>query len=175
MTDMYTLQDPTKQYPQPKFKRQTQKAPGLAKKMIPKPDSGELTYRGFGRLTGRKALVTGGDSGIGRAAAVAFARDGADVAINYLPAEEPDAREVIALVKQAGRKAVAVPGDLRDEAFCQKLISRAAQELGGLDVLVNHAGKQHATEPIEDLTTEQFDATYKTNVYAMFWLSKGAL
>lgn len=169
------MTNPVTAYPKPPFQRQTQDWPGLQSKMVPRPDCGEQSYRGSGRMTGRKALVTGGDSGIGRAAAIAFAREGADVAINYLPAEEPDAREVIALVKEAGRKAIAVPGDLRDEAFCRKLITRATEELGGLDVLVNNAGRQHAIERIEDLTTEQFDATYKTNVYAMFWLSKGAL
>src|SRR4051795_2651884 len=131
MADMYTLQDPTKQYPQPKFRRQTQNAPGLAKKMVPKPDHGEVTYRGFGRLPGRKALVTGGDSGIGRAAAIAFAREGADVAINYLPSEEADAKEVIELIEQAGRKAVAIPGDLKDERFCARLVKEAHKRLGG--------------------------------------------
>jgi NAD(P)-dependent dehydrogenase (short-subunit alcohol dehydrogenase family) len=167
--------NPVTAYPKPPFARQKQDWPGLQSKMVPRPDCGEQSYRGSGRMTGRKALVTGGDSGIGRAAAIAFAREGADVAINYLPAEEPDAREVVALIKDAGRKAVAVPGDLRDEEFCRKLIGRATEELGGLDVLVNNAGRQQAIERIEDLTTEQFDATYRTNVYAMFWLSKGAL
>jgi hypothetical protein len=143
--------------------------------MTPRPDCGEQSYRGTGRLLGRKALITGGDSGIGRAAAIAFAREGADVAIGYLPAEEPDAREVVALIKAAGRKAVTVPGDIRDEKTCHRLIARAVSELGGLDILVNNAGKQHAVERIEDLTTEQFDATYKTNIYALFWLSKAAL
>ncbi len=124
---------------------------------------------------GRKALVTGGDSGIGRAAAIAFAREGADVAICYLPAEEPDAQEVIAIIRQAGRKAVALPGDIRDEKFCQKLISDAVAGLGGLDILVNNAAKQVSQDSILDITTEQFDATFKTNVYAMFWITKAAI
>jgi NAD(P)-dependent dehydrogenase (short-subunit alcohol dehydrogenase family) len=162
-------------YPKPPFPRQSQDWPGLQSKMTPRPDCGEQSYRGSGRLLGRKALITGGDSGIGRAAAIAFAREGADVAIGYLPAEEPDAREVVALIKGAGRKAVTVPGDIRDEGTCRQLVARAVSELGGLDILVNNAGKQHAVERIEDLTTEQFDATYKTNVYALFWLSKAAL
>ncbi len=169
------LPNPVTAHPKPPFPRQTQDWPGLQSKMTPRPDCGERSYRGTGRLVGRKALVTGGDSGIGRAAAIAFAREGADVAINYLPAEEPDAREVVALIKESGRKAVAVPGDLRDEGFCRQLVAQAARELGGLDILVSNAGKQHAVERIEDLTTEQFDATYKTNVYAMFWLCKAAM
>src|SRR4051812_22263870 len=139
-TGAASLTNPVTAYPKPPFARQTQEWPGLQSKIVPRPDCGEQSYRGRGRMAGRKGLVTGGDSGIGRAAAIAFAREGADVAINYLPAEEPDAREVIALVKDAGRKAIAVPGDLRDEAFCRKLIGRAAEELGGLDVLVNNAG-----------------------------------
>ena len=167
--------DPTSSHPKPPFPRQSQDWPGLQSKMTPRPDCGEQSYRGTGRLLGRKAMITGGDSGIGRAAAIAFAREGADVAIGYLPAEESDAREVVALIKAAGRKAVTIPGDIRDEATCGHLVSRAVGELGGLDILVNNAGKQHAVERIEDLTTEQFDATYKTNIYALFWLSKAAL
>ena len=176
MTDQYTLQDPATQYPGPEFEKQQQPAPGLAEAMTdPKPDHGERTYRGTGRLTGRKAIVTGADSGIGRAVAIAFAREGADVVLSYLPAEEADAKEVVALVEEAGRKAVAVPGDLRDEQTCTALVAKAVEELGGLDILVNNAGKQQAVEDIADLTTEQFDATFRTNVYATFWLSKAAL
>jgi NAD(P)-dependent dehydrogenase (short-subunit alcohol dehydrogenase family) len=162
-------------YPKPPFPYQPQKPPGLASKMKPRPDHGETSYRGAGRLTGRKALVTGGDSGIGRAAAIAFAREGADVAINYLPAEEPDAAEVIQLIEAEGRKAVAIPGDIRTENFCKKLVARAVQELGGLDILVNNAGQQQASDSILDITTEQFDSTFKTNVYALFWITKAAV
>jgi hypothetical protein len=143
--------------------------------MIPPPDHGEESYKGSGRLAGRKALITGGDSGIGRASAIAFAREGADVAIGYLPAEESDAREVIELIRAADRKAVALPGDIRDEAFCRKLVADAVAGLGGLDILVNNAGKQVYQPNIAELTTEQFDATFKTNVYAMFWITKAAL
>ena len=169
------LRDPRTAYPRPPFKRQPQEAPGLASKMDPRPDHGEQSYKGSGKLTGRRALITGGDSGIGRAAAIAFAREGADVAINYLPVEESDAREVVDLIKAAGRKAVAIPGDLRDESFCQKLVADAAGQLGGLDILVNNAGKQVSQPSILDITTEQFDSTFKVNVYAMFWLTKAAL
>ena len=168
-------QDPTTQYPQPPFDKQPQPAPGLASEMTPRPDHGEESYQGLGRLKGRKALITGGDSGIGRAAAIAFAREGADVAINYLPAEESDAREVIKLIEDAGRKAVALPGDITDEAFCQQLVKDAVSKLGGLDILVNNAGKQTAQESIADITTEQFDLTFKTNVYALFWITKAAM
>ena len=175
-TDQYTMQDPTKQYPAPPFEKQTQPAPGLDEKMTgPKPDHGETSYRGSGRLTGRKAIVTGADSGIGRAVAIAFAREGADVVLSYLPSEEPDAQEVVQLIQDAGRKAVTVPGDLRDESYCEQLVSRAVQELGGLDIVVNNAGKQTSVESIADLTTEQFDATFKTNVYALFWVCKAAV
>lgn len=169
------LEDPTSKYPRPPFKGQFQPWPGLAGKMDPKPDHGETSYKGSGRLTGRKALITGGDSGMGRAAAIAFAREGADVAINYLPAEEADAREVVALIKAAGRKAVAIPGDLREESFCKKLVADAVSGLGGLDILVSNAGRQQVHESILDLSTEQFDWTMKTNIYAPFWIIKAAL
>src|ERR1700733_4738141 len=175
MSDLYTLQDPTKQYPRPKFKRQTQAVPGLDKKMTPKADHGETSYRGSGRLPSRKALVTGGDSGIGRAAAIAFAREGADVAINYLPDEESDAREVIALMEAAGRVGLALPGDLRSEAFCQQLVADALRGLGGLDIIVNNAGRQQSRESILDISSEDFDATIKTNIYAPFWIIKAVL
>ena len=162
-------------FPKPPFPKQEQPWPGLAGKMEPRPDHGEQTYKGSGRLAGRKALVTGGDSGIGRAAAIAFAREGADVAINYLPAEEPDAKEVVEIIKAAGRKAVAVPGDIKDEAFCRQMVERVVKDLGGLDILVNNAGRQIAHESILDITTENFDETFKTNVYAMFWITKAAI
>jgi NAD(P)-dependent dehydrogenase (short-subunit alcohol dehydrogenase family) len=170
-----TKQDPTTQYPRPPFPPQVQEPPGLAIRMNPPPDHGERSYYGSGRLVGRKALVTGGDSGIGRAAAIAFAREGADVAINYLPVEEPDATEVFELIKAEGRKAIVLPGDIRDEAFCRQLVADAVRGLGGLDILVNNAARQTAVPAIADLTTEQFDATFKTNVYAMFWITKAAL
>ena len=175
MNDLYTLQDPTKQYPQPKFRRQSQAVPGLDKKMTPKADHGETSYRGSGRLPNRKALVTGGDSGIGRAAAIAFAREGADVAINYLPSEEADAQEVIALIEKEGRRAIALPGDLKDEKFCMKLVKEAHKKLGGLDILACVAGRQHAVEKIADVTTKQMEETYRVNVFALFWMCKAAL
>ena len=174
-TDLYTMQDPTKQYPQPKFPHQPQTAPGLEGEMTPKPDHGETSYKGSGRLPARKALVTGGDSGIGKAVAIAFAREGADVAINYLPSEEKDAQETIKLIEAAGRKAVAIPGDLKDEQFNYKLVAEAHEKLGGLDVLALVAGKQHATEKIADVSTEQLEQTYRTNVFSLFWTCKAAL
>jgi len=169
------LQDPTSKYAKPPFKSQEQPWPGLVGKMDPRPDHGEKSYKGSGRLLGRKALITGGDSGMGRAAAIAYAREGADVAINYFPTEQPDADEVIALIKEAGRKAVALPGDLRQESFCTKLVADAVRELGGLDILVNNAGRQQARESIMDMSSEDFDATMKTNIYAPFWIIKAAL
>ncbi|GAB3027743.1 SDR family oxidoreductase [Spirosoma pulveris] len=169
------LENPTTKYPKPPFKEQPQPWPGLAGKMDPKPDHGETSYKGSGRLAGRKALITGGDSGMGRAAAIAYAREGADVAINYLPAEEPDAREVIALIKAEGRKAIAIPGDLRDEAFCQRLVAEAVRGLGGLDIVVSNAARQQTHASILDISTEQFDWTMKTNIYAPFWIIKAAL
>jgi NAD(P)-dependent dehydrogenase (short-subunit alcohol dehydrogenase family) len=169
------LEDPATKYPKPPFKPQSQPWPGLSGKMDPVPDNGEKSYKGSGRLMGRKALITGGDSGMGRAAAIAYAREGADVAINYLPAEEPDAQEVIKLIKAEGRKAVAIPGDLRDESFCKTLVAEAVRQLGGLDILVNNAARQQANQSILDITTEQFDWTMKTNIYAPFWTIKAAL
>jgi NAD(P)-dependent dehydrogenase (short-subunit alcohol dehydrogenase family) len=169
------LTDPRSKFPKPPFKSQSQPWPGLASKMDPKPDHGETSYKGSGRLQGRKALITGGDSGMGRAAAIAYAREGADVAINYLPAEEPDAKEVIALIKAEGRKAVAIPGDLREEAFCKRLVEEAVRGLGGLDIVVNNAARQQAHPSILDISTEEFDWTMKTNIYAPFWIIKAAL
>lgn len=169
------LQDPTAQYPRPPFKKQKQPWPGLAGKMEPRPDHGETSYRGCGRLAGRKALVTGGDSGLGRAAAIAYAREGADVAINYLPAEEPDAREVLELIKAEGRVGLGLPGDLREEAFCRKLVEEAVKGLGGLDILVCNAARQQSRPSILDISTDEFDWTMKTNIYAPFWIIKAAL
>lgn len=168
-------QDPRTQYPQPPFDKQPQSAPGINSEMTPKPDCGEETYTGTGRLTGRKALITGSDSGIGRAAAIAFAREGADVALSYLPSEEKDAQDVVALIEKEGRKAVAIPGDITDEAFCLSLVETAVQGLGGLDILVNNAGKQNTKPNILDITTEHFDLTLKTNLYALFWITKAAV
>jgi NAD(P)-dependent dehydrogenase (short-subunit alcohol dehydrogenase family) len=169
------LQDPKTKYPQPPFKEQEQPWPGLAGKMEPRPDHGEESYEGSGRLAGRKALITGGDSGMGRAAAIAFAREGADVAINYFPSEEPDAKEVIDLIEAEGRKAVALPGDLRGESFCKNLVADAVKQLGGLDILVSNAARQQQCQSILDLSSEDFDATIKTNIYAPFWIIKAAV
>jgi NAD(P)-dependent dehydrogenase (short-subunit alcohol dehydrogenase family) len=143
--------------------------------MQPRPDHGESSYRGSGRLAGRKALITGGDSGMGRAAAIAFAREGADVALSYFPDEESDAQEVAKYIRDAGRKAVLVPGDIRSEAVCIGIVARAIDGLGGLDILVSNAGRQQAHESILDISTEQFDWTMKTNIYAPFWIIKAAL
>jgi NAD(P)-dependent dehydrogenase (short-subunit alcohol dehydrogenase family) len=167
--------NPIRKYPQPPFAAQRQRWPGLVSKMRPRPDHGEKTYRGSGRLQGRKALITGGDSGMGRAAAIALAREGADVAINYHPLEQSDADEVIALIRAAGRKALAIPGDIRKEGFCKTLVARTLKGLGGLDILVSNAGRQQAQKSILDISTQDFDATMKTNIYAPFWIIKAAL
>ncbi|HEY2213329.1 MAG TPA: SDR family oxidoreductase [Bradyrhizobium sp.] len=169
------LQNPVEKFPKPPFKKQSQPWPGLASEMDPRPDHGEQSYRGSGRLAGRKALITGGDSGMGRAAAIAYAREGADVAINYFPSEEQDARQVIDLIKAEGRTAVAIPGDLRDEAFCRRLVEDAVKGLGGLDILVNNAARQQTRASILDVSNDDFDATMKTNIYAPFWIIKAAL
>jgi NAD(P)-dependent dehydrogenase (short-subunit alcohol dehydrogenase family) len=169
------VEDPTTKYPRPPYKFVKQPWPGLASKMEPPPDHGEKSYKGSGRLKGRKALITGGDSGMGRAAAIAYAREGADVAINYYPSEEPDAKEVVALIRAEGRKAIAIPGDLRDAAFCRKLVMQAIDGLGGLDILVSNAGRQTALEQITDYTDEEFDAIIKTNIYAPYYIIKTAV
>lgn len=173
--DFAGMEDPRTKYPAPPFDQQDQPWPGLAGKMNPKPDHGETSYRGSGRLAGRKALITGGDSGMGRAAAIAYAREGADVAINYLEAEEPDAREVMQLIKEAGRSGAAIPGDLREAAFCRRLVKEAVEKLGGLDIVVCNAARQQSKPSILDITDEDFDATMKTNIYAPFWIIKAAL
>ena len=174
--DQYGQQDPTSQHEQPDTEGEQLQHPGTTGAMRDEPDHGERSYRGSGRLEGKKAVITGGDSGIGRAVALAFAREGADVLIAYLPEEEEDAQQTVKLVEDAGRHAVTVPVDLRDEAQCQQVVDRAVQELGGIDVLVNNAAYQMAQPGgIEDITTEQFDRVLKTNLYAMFWLCKKAL
>ncbi|HKU29402.1 SDR family oxidoreductase [Arthrobacter sp. NyZ413] len=170
------LKDPRSLYPHEEFEAQGQDYPGWTDAMHPRPDHGESTYVGHHRMTGFRTLVTGADSGIGRAAAIAFAREGAHVAFTYLPEEEQDAAHTVQLIEDAGSKALALPGDLQDEQFCQEVIAQTVTEFGGLDVLVNDAGFQMSTSKgIEDLSTEQFDRTFKTNVYALFWLCKAAL
>lgn len=167
--------DPQTKYTDKPFPEQRQKWPALQREMTPVPDCGERSYRGSGKLVGRKALVTGGDSGIGRAAVIAFAREGADVAINYFPSEEPDAQDVAKLLRAEGRKVVLLPGDLTDQSFCVDLVSRAHRQLGGLDILVNNAAYQQSKASIDEISFEQFDRTLKTNLYAMFWITKTAI
>ena len=172
--DQYATQDPAGQYPsqQP---AQSVPHPGLEGQMRPRPDYGESTYRGSGRLEGRRALITGGDSGIGRAVALAFAREGAGVAIAYLPEEQPDADVTVKLIEEAGQKAVALPGDVRDEDFCRRAVEETVSQLGGIDILVNNAAYQMSIGGIEELTTEQLVRTYTTNVFAAFWCTKAAV
>ncbi|WP_257384981.1 SDR family oxidoreductase [Tahibacter caeni] len=169
------LADPRALYRKPPFERRSRPWPGLAARMNPPPDHGEESYKGHGRLTGRKALIAGGGSGIGRAAAIAYAREGADVAISYLAAEEDDAQSTADWIRKAGRKAVLLPGDIRNESFCQRLVEDAVKGLGGLDILVNNAGRQKIAGSILDIRTEDFDWTLKTNIYAMFWITKAAV
>ncbi len=170
-----TVTNPTTKYPVPPYAFIEQPWPGLASKMQPPPDHGEESYKGSGRLLGRKALITGGDSGMGRAAAIAYAREGADVAINYYPTEEPDAKEVVALIREAGRSAVAIPGDLLDATFCRQLVMKAIDGLGGLDILVSNAGRQQTFPEITGIPDEEFDRIMKTNVYAPFYIIKAAI
>jgi NAD(P)-dependent dehydrogenase (short-subunit alcohol dehydrogenase family) len=167
-------QNPTDQQPKPPYPEQRQSPPGLEAEMRPQPDYGLETYRGSGRLLDKVAIVTGGDSGIGRAVALAFAREGADVLISYLE-EEPDARETVRVVEEAGRKAIAVAGDIGDEAHCRQLVRRAVGELGHLDILVNNAAYQMTREGIAGISSAEFDRTLRTNLYAMFYLCKAAL
>jgi len=167
-------QNPLERGAKPPQPSQQQRPPGLEAEMDPRPDYGEQSYRGSDRLKGKAALITGGDSGIGRAVALAFAREGADVLISYLN-EEPDARETSRVVEAAGRKCVAVPGDIQDEGHCRQLVDRAVREFGKLDVLVNNAAFQMTRESLDQISTEEFDRTFKTNVYAMFWLCQAAV
>jgi NAD(P)-dependent dehydrogenase (short-subunit alcohol dehydrogenase family) len=173
--DQYAMQDPTKQYKPLDIPRQIQPEPGLDAKLIPQADHGIETYKGTGRLEGRKALITGGDSGIGRAVAIAYAREGADVAISYLPTEQVDADVTIQHIEAAGRKAIAIPGDISNEHFCKELVEQARKKLGQIDILVNNAGRQLFVEDIQDLSSKQFVDTFATNVFAMFWISKEVL
>lgn len=167
--------DPTTKYPKPPYDTTQQPWPGLASKMMPPPDHGETSYKGSGRLTGRKAFITGGDSGMGRAAAIAYAREGADVAIVYYPSEEPDAQEVVALVKKVGRKCITIPGDLREESFCTSLVQKAMTGLGGVDILVSNAARQTQSKMITDIPSDLFDTIMKTNIYAPYWIIKAAV
>jgi NAD(P)-dependent dehydrogenase (short-subunit alcohol dehydrogenase family) len=175
MTDRLKMQDPRHQYPKPPFPKQPQPVPGIAGHMDPRADHGETSYKGSDKLVGRKAFITGGDSGIGRAAAIAYAREGADVAISYLESEEADAREVIELIEAEGRKAVALPGDITNETWCKKLVDEAQASLGGLDILVINAGRQQFRENVSEVSSEDFDKTLKTNLYAMHWITQAAL
>lgn len=173
--DQYTMQDPIKQYPKVHASGELQPEPGLDVKTSPKADHGEKTYRGLGRLKGRRALITGADSGIGAAVAIAYAREGADVALNYLPQEQVDADNVIKHAQEAGVKVFALPGDIKDEAFCKELVEKTIEELGPIDILVNNAGKQEFVGKLEDITSEQFQHTFQTNVFAMFWITQAAV
>lgn len=173
--DQLTFDNPAERFADIKPQKQSQPFPGSAENLTPRADHGESSYRGTGRLVGRRALVTGGDSGIGAAVAIAFAREGADVALNYLPAEQEDAENVARHVRDAGRKAVLLPGDLRDESFCRQLVHDAIDQLGGLDILVNNAGHQIYSRKLEDIDPAEFDKTIKTNLYAMFWITQEAL
>lgn len=175
MEKKQNLQNPLTAYHTGGYEEQPQQSPGLQSKMHPRPDCGEESYIGHGRLKGRKALVTGGDSGIGRAAAIAYAREGADVAINYLPEEQSDAEEVAAYIEKAGVKAVLIPGDLRDEQFCYKMIEEARQKLNGIDILTLVAGYQISVSDIEKMQTECIVRTFTTNVYSLFWVVQAAL
>lgn len=173
--NQYQMQDPTKQYPVMDIPEQTQPEPGLDAELKPQADHGQATYKGSGRLTGRKALITGGDSGIGRAVAIAFAREGADVTISHLPSEQIDADETIKLADCPDRKMTSIAGDLSDESFCRQLVDRTVIELDGLDILVNNAAKQIHVDSLEDLSIEQVKETFTVNVFAMFALTQAAL
>ncbi|MFN7994849.1 MAG: SDR family oxidoreductase [Bryobacteraceae bacterium] len=170
-----TQTDPKELHRKPPFKEPRQGPPGTEQEMVNKPDHGEESYRGFNRLQGRAALITGGDSGIGRAVAIAYAREGADVAISYLPEEENDAHDTVRWVNEAGRKCLELPGDIRNEDHCRQLVERTVRELGRLDILVNNAAFQMTHQKLEEFSSEEWDRTFRTNIYAMFYLSKFAI
>jgi len=174
MSNQPTSEDPREQGAKPEFPAQPQEPAGLEEEMDPKPDYGEDTYHGSGKLQGKVALITGGDSGIGRAVALAFAREGADVLISYLD-EEPDAQKTVRIVEKEGRRCIAVAGDIGDEAHCKQLVQRAVSELGRLDILVNNAAYQMSHESIQELTADEIEHTFRTNIFAMFYLCKAAL
>jgi NAD(P)-dependent dehydrogenase (short-subunit alcohol dehydrogenase family) len=174
--DQYTMQDPRYQYSAPNpHPDPSQNDTGSDGTLKPPADHGEKTYRGAQRLMGRKALITGGDSGIGRAVAIAFAREGADIVINHLPDEAADAAETLKLIENAGRKGVCIPGDISDENFCKQLVKQAVEELGSIDILVNNAAKQQYIEQIEDIPSDEFQKMYAVNVFGMFWIIKAAI
>lgn len=173
--DQYTFQNPVSRFPSISPTVQDQPEPGLDRDLEPNTDRGQTSYRGTGRLKGRRALITGGDSGIGAAVAIAFAREGADVALSYLSVEEPDAQEIAALIRDCGQKAVMLPGDISVPAQARELVAQAVDSLGGLDIIVNNAGKQIAVENLVDLSDEQFEETFTTNIFSMFWIIKAAL
>lgn len=177
MSDQFTLHDPRDQYPGPAAQSgESIDYPGRTGEMAPTPDHGEETYRGSGRLAGRRAVVTGGDSGIGRAVALAFAREGADVLLTHLPDEAGDAAETARLIREAGRRAATLEADIREQAECHRIIGRAVSDLGGLDILVNNAAYQMAQpDGLLGITAEQLDRVYRTNVYGMFWLCQAAV
>lgn len=174
-TDQLTFQDPVTRYPAIEPPEQHQPEPGLDTELVPQADLGVRSYRGTGRLAGRRALVTGGDSGIGAATAIAFAREGADVAISYLPAEERDAARVCDVISETGRQVVAISTDLSDPGSCEEVVDQTVSGLGGLDILVNNAGRQVVAESLAELDDEQLDATFRTNILAMFRLTRSAL
>ncbi len=173
--DQTTQQDPQEQAPKPPFPEQPQQPPGIEAEMETRPDYGEDSYRGSGRLEGKAAIITGGDSGIGRAVALAFAREGADVLISYLPEEEQDAQETRRVVEAAGRRALTVPGDIGDQAHCETIVQRAVQEFGRVDILVNNAAFQRTHQSIAEISAEELERTYRTNIFAMFYLCKAAI
>jgi len=176
MTTTERHQDPKTQHPEPPFPKQQQEPPGTADQLEPKADPGEETYRGSGRLSDRVALITGGDSGIGKAVAIAYAREGADVVISYLGGvEDADADDTVAWVEKAGRRAVAIAGDIQDPDLCRTLVERTADELGNIDILVNNAAWQDCGDRIETMTTEEWRRIFATNIEAMFHLSKAAI
>ena len=175
MTDQLTFTNPVTRFPDITPPRQDQPEPGLDAELIPGTDRGEKSYRGTGRLEGRRALITGADSGIGAAVAIAFAREGADVAMNYLPQEEEDAQHIADVIREAGRTAVLLPGDLADADFCRRLVEDAVDGLGGLDALVNNAGRQIAVESLEEIDDQQWVDTYAVNIHAMFRITQAAL
>jgi len=173
--DRLRMQNPLTQYREDGFPKQLQEAPGVQEDMKPVPDCGEESYMGNGKLKGRKALITGGDSGIGRAAAIAYAREGADIAVNYMPSEQEDADSLKELLQKEGRRVVLIPGDLKDEAFNKEMVEKAYKELGGIDILALVAGKQVAKEDIMDISTDQLRDTFESNVFTLFWTVKAAL